>query len=78
MSADDLASRRLRLWESFVESALASQTVNVVFGQLLHDDLTNMFLMNMPPNEIAQNAQTLAEVIRPLRPPLGLLLSVRC
>lgn len=68
MTADDLASRRLKLWESFVESALASQTVHVVDGQLFHGDLTNMFLMNMPPNDIAQNVQALAEVIRPLRP----------
>lgn len=68
MTADDLASRRLKLWETFVESALASQTVHVVDGQLFHGDLTNMFLMNRPPTDIAQNVQALAEVIRPLRP----------
>lgn len=68
MTAEDLATRRLGLWAAFVESALASQTVHVVDGQLFHGDLTNMFLMNMPPDAIAQNVQALAEVIRPLRP----------
>lgn len=68
MTAADLASRRLTLWETFVKSALASQTVHVVDGQLFHGDLTNMFLMNMPLIDIAQNVQALAEVIRPLRP----------
>jgi broad specificity phosphatase PhoE len=68
MTADDLASRRLGLWAKFVEEALGSQTVHVVDGQLFHGDLTNMFLMNMPPYAIAQNVQALAEVIRPLHP----------
>jgi broad specificity phosphatase PhoE len=68
MTAEDLASRRLGLWATFAGSALASQTVHVVDGQLFHGDLTNMFLMNMPPEAIAQNLQAVAEVIRPLRP----------
>jgi broad specificity phosphatase PhoE len=68
MTGEDLASRRLGLWAAFVKSAQASQTVHVVDGQLFHGDLTNMFLMNMPPAAIAQNVQALAEVIRPLRP----------
>lgn len=71
MTADDLVSRRLKLWETFVESALTSQTVHIVDGQLFHDDLTNMFLMNMLPTDIARNVQALAEVIRPPRPLLS-------
>jgi hypothetical protein len=68
MTAEDLANRRLGLWATFVETALASKTVHVVDGQLFHGDLTNMFLMNMRPDAIAQNVQALADVIRPLRP----------
>lgn len=68
MSAEDIASRRLGLWATFVESALASQTVQIVDGQLFHGDLTNMFLMNMSQDAIAQNLRALTEVIRPLRP----------
>ncbi len=68
MTAEDIARRRLDLWATFVQQALASQTVYVVDGQLFHGDLTNMFLMNMPPEAIAQNVQALAEIIRPLQP----------
>lgn len=68
MTGEDLASRRLGLWAAFVKSAQASQTVHVVDGQLFHGDLTNMFLMNMSADSIAQNVQALSEVIRPLRP----------
>lgn len=68
MTAVDLANRRLTLWATFVESAMPSQTVHVIDGQLFHGDLTNMFLMNMPPHDIAQNVHALADIIRPLRP----------
>ncbi len=68
MTAQDLASRRLALWAKFAEEALASQVVRVVDGQLFHGDLTNMFLMNMPLDAIAQNVRDLVEVIRPLNP----------
>lgn len=68
MTAEDLASRRLALWTAFAERAAATQTVHVVDGQLFHGDLTNMFLMNMSPDAIAQNVQALGEIIRPLRP----------
>ncbi len=56
------------LWRKFVEEAQGSEAVHVVDGQLFHGDLTNMFLMNMPPEAIAQNVQALARIIRPMRP----------
>lgn len=51
-----------------MKRAAAAQSVHVVDGQLFHGDLTNIFLMNMSPEAIAQNVQALDEVIRPLRP----------
>lgn len=68
MSAEDLAARRLALWDEFAKSALASPTVHVVDGQLFHGDLTNMFLMKMAPDAIARNVRALAGIIRPLHP----------
>lgn len=68
LSAADLAARRLALWAKFTDDALASPVVHVIDGQLFHGDLTNMFLMNMGHDAIAQNVQALAEVIRPLDP----------
>eukprot|EP01034_Spumella_vulgaris_P002789 gene2789-3615_t len=34
-------------------AAVASPTVHVIDGQLFHGDVTNLFLMNMPPDDIA-------------------------
>lgn len=68
MTAEDLAERRLGLWRQFASDALAGPTVHVIDGQLFHGDVTNMFLMNMPPAAIAQNVLAMAEIIQPLNP----------
>ena len=68
MTADQLAARRLTLWQAFTAQALTSPTAHVIDGQLFHGDVTNLFLMNMPPDDIARNVQAMAEIIRPLRP----------
>ncbi|HEY8357626.1 MAG TPA: hypothetical protein VIL30_09215 [Ramlibacter sp.] len=68
MTAEQIAARRLQLWSAFVEEALASSAVHVVDGQLFHGDLTNLFLMEMPPEAIARNLHAVAAAIRPLRP----------
>jgi hypothetical protein len=68
MSAADLAARRLALWTEFANKAVAASTVHVVDGQLFHGDVTNLFLMNMPPAAIAENVQAVAEIVRPLNP----------
>lgn len=68
MTPEDLAARRLVLWEQFTQQALPSPAVHVVDGQLFHGDVTNMFLMNMPADAIARNLQALAGIIRPLNP----------
>ncbi|RYF82053.1 MAG: hypothetical protein EOO29_08440 [Comamonadaceae bacterium] len=67
-SAEQLAVRRLALWARFTDAALRDTTVHVIDGQLFHGDLTNMFLMNMQAEAIADNVRALADVIRPLNP----------
>jgi hypothetical protein len=42
--------------------------VHVVDGQLFHGDLTNLFLMELPPASITENLHAVCEAIRPLRP----------
>jgi hypothetical protein len=68
MTAEQLAQRRLTLWSEFVDKALPSPTVHVIDGQLFHGDVTNLFLMEMPPEAIEDNVRAMADLIRPLNP----------
>ena len=68
MTPQELALRRVDLWSSFTAEALASPEVHVIDGQLFHGDVTNLFLMNMAPDEILRHTLAIEQVIRPLDP----------
>lgn len=65
---EGLIERSLKKWRSFVDTARASDAVQLVDGQLFHGDLTNLFLMEAKFATIAAYAQAVAVAIRPLNP----------
>jgi RimJ/RimL family protein N-acetyltransferase len=65
---EGLVERSLKKWRSFVDTARASDAVQLVDGQLFHGDLTNLFLMEAEFATIAAYVQAVAVAIRPLNP----------
>ncbi len=68
MTPQDIAARRLALWQAFVDAAVDQPAIHVIDGQLFHGDLTNLLLMKMPEADIAQNLRALEAILRPLNP----------
>ena len=64
----ELAEQSLSKWRSFVDSARAFDTVQILDGQLFHGDLTNLFLMEAGWATIAEYSQAVDEIIHPLNP----------
>ena len=67
-SADQLAARAAARWQRFATAAQHDDVVPVLDGQLLHGDLTNLFLMEASSDEIAAYCDRVAEAIAPLGP----------
>lgn len=67
-TAEQLASRAISRWRSFAEEVRLGPSAPVLDGQLFHGDLTNLFLMEASFDELAAYCESLAQLIRPLRP----------
>jgi len=67
-TAEQLAIRAISRWRSFAEEVRPGPSVPVLDGQLFHGDLTNLFLMEASFDELAGYCESLAQLIRPLRP----------
>ena len=63
-----LAEQSLSKWRSFVDSARAFDVVPILDGQLFHGDLTNLFLMEVEWDRIAEYSRAVEKIIRPLNP----------
>jgi hypothetical protein len=67
-TASQLAERAREKWARYVELRLADDAFTVMDGQLFHGDLTHLFMMEMPPVDIALHCRALMDVLTPLSP----------
>jgi hypothetical protein len=63
-----LATSSIAKWKSFVDTALTSDRVSVVDGQLFHGNLTSLFLLEADFEMIAAYSREIVSVVAPLRP----------
>jgi len=66
--ASELSARACEKWRRYVEVRRRDEVLTVMDGQLFHGDLTNLFMMEMMPGDIAKHQGALLQVIAPLRP----------
>jgi hypothetical protein len=64
----ELARSSLAKWRSYVESALGSDPVSIVDGQLFHGNLTSLLLLEGGTDLIGAYCRDIVAVIKPLRP----------
>lgn len=63
-----LAKASIGKWRSYVDSALSSQRVSIVDGQLFHGNLTSLLLLEADADLIFAVCQEIVGIIRPLGP----------
>jgi hypothetical protein len=68
MPAMELAERVRSKWAGYVEQRLADDHFTIMDGQLFHGDMSNLFMMGMPPEDVATHVRELVRVLAPLRP----------
>lgn len=66
--AMELAERVRTKWARYVEQRLADERFTIMDGQLFHGDMSNLFMMGMPPDGIAAHVRELVRVPAPVRP----------
>lgn len=64
----ELASRVREKWARYVDRALKDGNFTVMDGQLFHGDLTNLFMMEMSPNDLMAHISGLMAILDPLNP----------
>ena len=64
----ELAARSIAKWECFVEQGHPGGVVSVFDGQLFHDDLTNLFLMEAPESALREYCSSVVQRLLPLSP----------
>lgn len=70
VSASELSLRIREKWARYVEGRLADDVFTVMDGQVFHGDLSNLFMMEMAPPDMAVHAADLMRVLAPLDPTL--------
>jgi hypothetical protein len=68
IDADLLAVRVREKWTRYVQTRLGDQVFTVMDGQLFHGDLTNLFMMEAAPGDLAEHISALMHVLAPLEP----------
>jgi hypothetical protein len=68
MPAAHLAKSAIARWRAYVDSALASETISIVDGQLFHGNLTSLFLLEANIDLIRDYMRDISTVITPLHP----------
>ena len=70
LSPSELSVRICEKWAGYVQARRADEVFTVMDGQLFHGDLSNLFMMEMAPADIAAHAAALMRVLAPLDPAL--------
>jgi hypothetical protein len=68
MPPAELAKSCIAKWRSYVESAQVAGQISVVDGQLFHDNLTSLFLLEADASFIFDYCRQTIAVIKPLKP----------
>ena len=68
IAAPVLAQRVREKWGRYVQERLNDGVFTVMDGQLFHGDLTNLFMMEMAADALAEHIRSLMQVLAPLHP----------